>query len=356
MRPWMIAAAGAAVGIIAAAASWLAQGAPPAGGWTMLARAEGPLAALVFLAAYAAVALLLTTGVAIFDLARVRLRLDEGGASSRRAWFAAFADTSVAPLADRLIDLAAEDGPVASAGLMLQSRFVPEEARREAVRHYRDRLVRAQFDTALGLLVVIAGLGLAQEFAHVRLLGFVVPAQAALAAIAILGFLAICARVAAATMTEPLIDAIARLPRSRLELRLVETLPALVERAAELRRGAALPAANPVLDRLAIALEEGRESLNDAIARLSASAATLAQTARSIAERGSESGDGAAIGQLREAIAELAATIERLSVAAPPAAGDEASPSVAGATAKRRRAPRRGDLGSELRRLISEFD
>ncbi|HTT78521.1 MAG TPA: hypothetical protein VMF86_02475 [Stellaceae bacterium] len=357
MRPWMIAAAGAAVGVAAAAVSmWLARGALPAGDWTMLVRAEAPQAVLVFLAAYAAVALLVTTAVAVFDLARVRLRLEEGGAPSRREWFAAFARTSLAPLADRLIDLAPEDGPAAaSAGLVLQSRFVPAEARREAICHYRDRLVRAQFAGALALLVVIAALGLAQEFAHMTLLGFVVPGRPALAAIAVLVFLAVCARIAAAAMTEPLIGAIARLPRPCLELRLIEKL-ALVERAAEGRRGAALPAANPVLERLAMALEEGRDTLNDAIARLSASAATLAQTARSIAERSTDGGEAAAIAQLRTAIAELAATIERLPAAAPPAAAEDPSPSAAGANPKRRRAPRRGDLGSELRRLISEFD
>lgn len=356
MRPWMIAAAGALVGVLAAAATmWLARDALSAGGWMMLVPAAGPQAALVFLVACAAVALLATTCVAMFDLARVRLRLDENGASSRRQWVAAFAGTSLARLADRLLDLAPEDGPAVSAGLVLQSRFVPEEGRREAVRHYRDQLVRAQFASALALLVVIAGLGLAQEFARMTLLGFVVPARLAVAAIAVLVFVAVCARVAVAAMVEPLIDAIMRLPRPHLEMRLVETLPALVERA-ELRRGAPSPAANPVLDRLAMALEEGRDSLNDAIVRLSASAATLAQTARSIAERGSDAGEGAAIGQLREAIAELAATIERLGAAAPPVAADEASPAAAGANPKRRRAPRRSDLGSELRRLISEFD
>jgi hypothetical protein len=358
MRPWMIAAAGAVVGVAAAAAMmWLARDALSVDGWTMLAQTTGPRAALVFLVAYAALSLLLTTEVAVSDLARVRRRLDEGRASSRRQWVAAFASTSLERLADHLLDLAPQDGSAVSAGLVLQSRFVPEEARREAVRHYRDRLVRAQFPSALALLVVIAGLGLAQEAAHITLLGFVVPARPALAAIVILVFLAVCARVAVAAMVEPLIDAIMRLPRPHLELRLAETLPALVERA-ELRRGAALPVAagSPVLERLAMALEEGRDSLNDAIAQLSASALTLAQTAQLIAERAGETGEGVAIGQLRVAIAELASTIERLSAAAAPAAADEASSSSANANPKRRRTPRRSDLGSELRRLISEFD
>ncbi|HTV90085.1 MAG TPA: hypothetical protein VME41_13805 [Stellaceae bacterium] len=359
----MIAAVGAAVGFAAAFAQlWLGAGPSFDDGWTVFVRAEAPQAALVFLAAFAFIALLLTTAAVVFDLARVRFGLDDIRRPSPRDCLDAFAGTGLAQTASRILDFAAADGQ-ASDGLVLQSRFAPAEARREVLCHHRDWLVRSQFAAALALAAVIAGLGLAQDYAHVPLYGFVMPTAKALAAIAALAFLAACGRFLVIAMTEPLIDAIMRIRLPRLETRLFQTLSRIVESEGEIVRAATMPvpisAASPVLERLALALEEGRDSLREAISRLSANAATLTQTARAIADRRPEpgqGGDAAAIAQLNQAIAGLAASLERLPSAAPPiAAGDESEPAAVGAS-RRRRAPRRTDLGSELRRLISEFD
>jgi putative SOS response-associated peptidase YedK len=371
MQPWMIAAAGAAVALVAAL-MWVAEAALPGGGLTQLVHAAAPQFALVFLAAFAAIVLLLTTAAVAVDLARVYRRLDRlarfagipGAAPSPRECLAAFAGTSMTRLADRVLDFASEDAEAESDRLVLQSRFAPEEARRELVCHHRDWLVRAQFATALALIVALAGLGSAQDYAHAALAGFLVPGRIAVAAVAALVLLAVCTRVAVRAMAEPLIDAIERLQLPRLEMRLLQTLSAIVASDGEFVRPGALAApiaaANPQLERLATALEDGRDTLREAIGRLSANAATLTQTARAIADQRADAGlpaaDPAAIAQLHQAITGLAATIERLPAApagdAPAAAGEAPS----GLATKRRRAPRRNDLGSELRRLISEFD
>jgi hypothetical protein len=170
----------------------------------------------------------------------------------------------------------------------------------------------------------------------------------------------VCARLFVTAMTEPLIDAIAHLPLPRVEMRLLQALSAIGERERELGRiemaPAPIAAANLLLERLAAALEEDRDTLREAISRLSSNSATLAKAATAIASRGGgdqSAADPAAIAQLHEAIAGLTATIERLQAAAPPEVG--ALPAVTDPP-RRRRAARRTDLGAELRRLISEFD
>jgi hypothetical protein len=376
MRPWMIALAGA-VGGLAAAVAWLWLGPSTAAdfdpGWTAFVREAGPFSALIFLAAYAGLVLLLTTAAVALDLVRVRFRLDGPGTPSHGEWAAAFAGTGLARLADRALDLAPADPRQAAAvaELVLQSRFDPGRLRREVLCHYRDWLVRGHFATALVLLAVIAGLGLAQDYANARVAGFLMPSRSALAAIGALAVLAVCGRLAVAAAAEPLIDTIAQLPLPRVEMRLFDALSALVHRDGEIVRAgsAAVPATtaiNPMLERLALALEGGRDALREAIARLSANSAALAAAARAIAEHQTGSGqpgaDPGAVAELRQAITALAVTIEHLPAATAQhgAAGEGQPPAAAAAAAaeppRRRRTTRRSDLGSELRRLISEFE
>jgi hypothetical protein len=354
----MIAVAAAAVGVVgvvaAAAWLWLGPGLPLGGDWLLLARMEGPQFAVVFLAVSAVVVLLLTTATVAADLMRVRFHLEDFRPALRREWIDAFAGTSLRRLAGRLLDLAPEEG---TSGLLLQSRFDAPEARREIRCLHRDWLLRAQFVTAFGLLAVIAALGVAQDYGHATLYGFLVPTGLGLGVLALLVLLFGCAWLVVTAMTEPFIDTVAGLPLPRVELRQLQALSALAN--GERGNARAASTAGPLaLERLAVALHEDRDTLRDAVARLSNAAVTLAQAAQTIAERRTPSreaaADPAATAQLQEAITALAAAIERMPAVATQPPADAASPSAE--LPRRRRGGRRSDLGSELRRLISEFD
>lgn len=392
MRPEAIALAGAAAGFVAAlAALWLGHTVSPSDGLTLFVRTEAPRCAAVFFAVHAAIVLLLTTVCLAFDLLRIRERLETpdpyagfGDRLTGDRWLAVFADTSFAPLAGRILDLApaAEapdqgETPPDAPEIVLLDDFDPTRLRREVACRFRHWLVLTQFAAAVALLLIIAGLGLAQSYAAASLAGFVVSPQTPVAALVALAVLTICGRLAIATAAEPLIDAITQLPLPRLATRLFGLVAAFTESAGEpasASPASLLPAAVPAaaldrtLQRFTAALDENREALRAAIAPLSGSAAALSAAARAIADRPGDAGlpavDAAAIAQLRQAIARLTATIERLpanadsprpaNAMAPPA---ESAPVPAPpAPPRRRRVARRGDLGSELRRLIEEFE
>lgn len=392
MRPWIIAAVSAAVALaIGLAVLWLGHTVSPRDGLGLFVRLEGPRFALVCLAVYAAVALLLTTAAAAFDLVRVRLRLNPrdddgrllGGRPTARQWFALFADTSLVRLADRIVDIAPFESPAPnSAGfetpddaddLVLQSGFDPQLARREVMCHCRNRLVQAQFATAFVLVAVIVVLGLAEDYAQATLGGFSVPARTAIAALVALAFLAAVARLLIGALTEPLIDAVSGLRLPRLELQLWSFLADALGRGPDLRApdggsvGVDLP-----LQHFVAALDANRDALREAVSHVAASATALSAAARSIAERPNGGGDAASeslmVAQLHRAIARLTTSIERLPAAAarpaaaPPVGAEQsalpepAPTEPAPPAPRRRRGAQRSDLGSELRRLISEFE
>jgi hypothetical protein len=376
-RPWVVALASAVVaGITALVALWLLHTVSPRDDFGLFVRLEGPRSALVFFAAYGALALLLIAAIEIFDLLRVRSRLrqrdgDGDGDTnddqdpSHNWWHALFDGTSLTRLADRILDLAPADIGLDDRELLMQSRFDPQQARHEIVCHYRDRLVLGQFATALLLVAILAGLGAAQDYAHASLAGFSVPAETALIALAALAVIAVAARIAVGAAAEPLIDAIAQLRLPRLELRLLSLLAAgaahsdtPVQQAPAPVSGISAAIDLPV-ERLAAALEENQEVLRDAVSRLAASTTALSAAARSITERPRDArpqGDAAASSQLRQAIAKLATAIEGLPTAAAPASAARATPAAADTAPRRRRAGQQGDLGSALRRLIEDFE
>jgi hypothetical protein len=371
MQPWLIALASAAgAGATALAALRISHTVSPGDGLGAFVRSEAGPTALAFLAVFGALGLLLTTAAVAFELVRVRLRLERAETEAEHRttdwWRGVFSSTNLLRLSDRIVDLAPAE--LAGDELLLQSRFDSGQARREVLAHYRNWLVRAQVETAILLIAVIAGLGIAQDYAHASLAGFAVPARTAIAALVALAILAFGTRMAIGASAEPLIDAVAAVRLPRVEMRLAAILAAFVGSGSEERRtDAAVPVQRAALDvqlqQFAAALEEDRDAMREAITRLSANAAALSAAARSLADqpggRGRQAADPTAITQLRQDIAKLTAAIERLPTAAPHAAAgatQQAATPPAAAAGPRRRRGARGDLGSELRRLIQEFE
>jgi hypothetical protein len=326
---------------------------------TLALRHLGALA-LAGLAVYAVVALALVVALILLDATRVRLRLARLSAPDQRDWGAAFVGTALKPLATRLLDLAPLGRDWARSGIILQSRFDTALVRREVGQLYFGALVRAQFVTALALCAALAALGFVHDYAPLALAPAGIPAVPALVAIAVPALFAVLGWMIVGAAADSLCAAIADLPAERLDIELLRRLVWLSEEGDSARLGgpeAALsPAIGKLLARLIDALDEGRISLVEAMAGLSAQAEAVALAMRSAAERGAEKGEGRDLApdlaEFQTAVAQLRAVMEGLAAAArqlPPAIA-------AGAGGGAEIGMTRSELGREVRNLLADLE
>jgi hypothetical protein len=370
MRPSIIVSVSALAAVSAAAAVvWPGLSLLPRAALLPACLTLLPTLAVPALAVYAMCAILLTSGDLIAAALRLRRKLaripaDRGPAQA--AWTALFGRTRF----QRLIPPpAAAPWPTAVEGtVVLQARFDPREARREVARLYYIGAARAHFFSALIVMAAGVVLGAAQHYGPLPSALGPVPTETAALAVAGSVLLAILARIAVDVAVEPLIATIARLPAEPVEAGL---LLQIVERLADTAvahplRDAPVPATEPQLSgQLAGILEVGHRALSEAIERLSATTDGLATTTKSsiealeVAFRATElreqtavqnaAPDGAAIGELRDAVVALTAILQQVRER-PAACERDIEPSL---TAAGGREP---DLAAELRKLLQEIE
>jgi hypothetical protein len=335
---------------------WAARIAAPGLGVRALVLHRLAALALAGCASYACAAALLTAAMVLADLARVRSRLAALTLPSPWDWTAAFAATSLSPLARRLLDLAPIDTERAHARIVLQSRFDPDRARREIAQLYSGLLVRTHFVTAFALALILALIGVTSGGGRLGLISAGIGAMPAVAAIAVPAVLAILGRMIATAAAEPLLETIANLPFERLDLELWRRLAGIAEGGEAARTAPTLSAAiGRLLERLVQSLEESRTALIEALARLSAEAAALSAALRAAAEReaGQGAGGAADLTELRAAVAQLTAALEKAAAAVRPlpseAAGESAGEVPASGAA-------RSQLSRELRDLLADLE
>src|SRR5579875_651225 len=323
---------------------WAARIAAPGLGVGALVLHRLAALALAGCASYALAAALLTAAMVLADLARVRSRLAALTLPNPWDWTAAFAATSLSPLARRLLDLAPIDAERAHTRIVLQSRFDPDRARREIAQLYSGLLVRTHFVTAFTLALILALVGVTGGGGRLGPISASIGAMPAVAAIAVPAVLAILGRT------------IANLPFERLDLELLRRLAGIAEGEEAARTAPALSAAiGRLLERLVQSLEESRTALLEALARLSAEATALSAALRAAAEREAGQGAGGTVDltELRAAVAQLTAALEKAAAAARPlpsgAAGEGAGEVPASGAA-------RSQLSRELRDLLADLE
>lgn len=365
MRTWIIVLAALCAAVVVDAAwIWSALAAAPSLDLATIVMRHLRALALAGFTVYALVALVMVVGMIGADAARVRLRLARLAAPNQRDWMAAFAATALNPLAARIFDLAPLDRDWARTGIVLQSRFDIAQARREIGQLYSGSLVRAQFVTALALSVMLAALGFAHDYAPLAIGPTGIPAVPATAAIVVLAFFGVLGRMIVGAAAEPLFETIAGLPLERLDIELLRRLVWLWEEGDSARVGgseAALSSAlGKLLARLIDALDEGRISLVETMAGLSAQAEALAVTMRSPAERWPERGEGrdhvSDLAEFHTAVTQLRAIMEGLAAAA-----QQLPPGIAaGAPARESGVAEigttRSELGREVRSLLADLE
>ena len=305
------------------------------------------------LTVYAAFVLFGTTAITLIDLRRVRSRLAALRAPTQRDWFAAFAGTGLTRLAVRILDLAPADGSTPGGKIILQSRFATVEAHREIARLHRNWLVRVHFFTALGILLTVAALGLAQDHALVLDVGAAIPTGLIVAAVIALIALGVLGRVAVEAAAETLLDAIGKLPFERLDLALLRALIVSSENRVDVVSvgyGSEAPL-EPTTELLTTRLERDHQTLWEAITRITENTEVLTRVVQTISELPGQStmADPDGLADVKLAIDRLTATVNRLpDVVQLPVSGSEETPP--------RLSSREGDLGRDLRALLSEFD
>ena len=371
MKPWMIVLSSAVIAVAAAAA--MAAPALMATAPASLGRGLMPLIptlAVTMLAVYALCAILLTAGNLIVSslnlrgrLARIPLPLGPG----RSDWTAAFAASGLKRLAPLPAYLQLRPTKPDDA-LVLQSRFRPEEARKEITRLCYIWAARTHFFSASIALAALVALGAAQQHAPLPVVPGFIPAIPAGLILVGLILLAVLARLAIDVTIEPLIETIAAIPAEPVDV-------ALLQRAVELLEAAQIPhparigneaAQNPQIpNQLIETLVKGHRSLSGAIERLSATTDAFAATTRSSIEALDSTvravdqrqpsaaqtaiTDPIELSQLRQAVIALTAALERVPLGA--AADGEAMPA-RDPVARRTEAP--PDLADQLKQLLQE--
>jgi hypothetical protein len=319
MRTRMIVVAALCAALVFDAAwIWSGLAAAPNGASGATALHHWPVLVLAGLALYALVALLLTAATIILDTARVHSRLAGFASPNLRDWRAAFAATGMGALANRMLDLAPTETERTRTRIVVQSRFDPAHARREIGRLYSASLVRAQFVTALAVILVFAIGGFIRNDMRLAIIPAATPAAPALASVGVLVLLGVLGWIIVEAAAEPLIETIANLPFERYDIELLRRLGGIAEGGDAARlaaSGVALSSAiSKLLERLVSALDEGRSSLVDAIAGLSAQAEALTSAMQAAAQRGAEQGEGGAdMAELRAAMTQLTALLDGLS-------------------------------------------
>lgn len=332
MKPWMILLSSAFVAVAAAAGAALPE--------LSLARHSGnglgiaalaPMLIVTFLAGYALCAILLATANLVGGcvLLRYRLaRLPAHRGASHPDWISAFEASGLGRLAP-VPATSPRWGRVPGTSV-LQSRFHPQEARREIARLYYICAARSHFFSALIVLAAIAALGLAQRHGPLPEPFGLVPMVPALLILVGLVLLAALGRLAVDVTAEPLIDMLSQLPAEPLDIVLLRRAVDLLEAGSAVKPARDDSAAIPppqLSERIVGAFEEGRRALLEAIGRLSATTEGLAASTRSAIEgleatiRDSDRQpipasqpailDTAEVTRLHEAVVALTAALER---------------------------------------------
>jgi hypothetical protein len=378
MRPGMTVLSSAVSALVVTtllAVPQVVNAAPSEIGPTLLSR----MAALIVaaLGVYALCVLLLTTANLIAGILRVRQQLartvpDRGSAA--RDWIAAFGANGFRQLAPRLPSVLAQSAR-GGQGIVLESRFNPNETRSEITRLHYIALARCHFFSALIVLGGMVGLGLAQNFGSLPFVHGAIPTTSAV--LILIGLILITAlgRIAIDVTADPLLEAISQMPAERIEVVLLQRAVELLEvtrnaaAAAAAVRDDGMPALPTNLAQyLADTVEQGHHALLDAVVRLSANTEALGRALQASVERlettirttavqqlqtteKTELADAAVFPELQIAIEELTAVLKRLS-APPEDAAD--TPQVTDPVPPRGfPAPR---LARELKRLLQEIE
>jgi hypothetical protein len=130
--------------------------------------------AIAGLSLYAIFVLLISTAVFLVRLRRLRVRLAKLPRTPEELQNA-FSGTGLERLARRIFDLSPADAAPQPQVLLLQSRVVPSQARHEVKSLFRDWLIRAQFLTALLLLIGVCGLSALNAYSAIMAFPVVLP-------------------------------------------------------------------------------------------------------------------------------------------------------------------------------------
>ncbi len=364
MRPWLIVSASLLGAVVVAAAMvWPELSAVPRADLGTGLPTHLPALAIAFLAVFALGALLLTTGALVGAVLRLRRRLAPMVAyrgPARPDWAAAFEGSGLRRLAP----------PGRDGALPPQRRLDPDRVRGEIARLDYIGLARAHFFSALIGLAAVVALGLAQDHARFALIAQPIPTVSAVLILVGLILLAALARLAVDVAAEPLVETISLIPVEHPEAGLLRRAVEILEavRLAAATRGDGAPPPTPQLpDRLVEAIEDGHQSLVEAIGRMSEASDALGATTRSSLEAleaslraaearprppaEAEEADAAGLAELRGAVESLTALLERLSASR--RTGDEASLDM---VPTMRPAAMEPQLARELRKLLQEID
>ncbi len=313
--------------------------------------------ALAGLALYAVLILLISTAVFLIRVRRLRVRLAKPTRSPKELQ-SAFSGTGLERLAHRILDLGPGDAAPQGEAWLLHSRVIPNQARREVKSLFRDWLIRAQFFTALLLLIGLCGLSALDAYSPMALPVVVPFSLWAAALLAVIITAALCEIVLKAA-TERLVDAIVLLPTERLDARLLVQLADFGKHASEpgpIPTRMAGVAYEPALERFALLLEGIAELLQNSAKDLTIFADLLASTMRALSDR-----EGRA-STLREegSAAELKIVLEELIRAIRPLTRmTERTPNAikaSGADTPPEGQNTNVDLGREVQRLLKEFE
>jgi hypothetical protein len=347
MKPWMIVLSSALVAIAAVAGVAMPElSLTPHSGIVPKLALLLPTLVVTALAGYALCAILLTTGSLVVGCLLLRHRVAGAPAQrdpARPDWSAALAASGLRRLMPALAvpPRRPARGHEADGTVVLQSRFRPEEARREMARLYRVWAARGHFFSAVIVLTAAAALGLAQQHGALPQASGPIPTIPAALILVGLILLAVLGRLAVDVAVEPLIELLARLPAEPVEVALLRRAVELLEAgptATPAQDDSALASMLQIPDRVVGVFEDGRRALFDAIEHLSATTDGLALSTRSAIE-GLEAAvrdterrqppatesvllDAAGLSRLQEAVVALTAALER---APPSAIGDHAA-------------------------------
>ena len=365
MRPWIIVSSSAIFAVVVAAATAVPAllHAPPAEIAPILLQ-HLPAFAVVSLAVYALLAMLLVTAGMLAGALRARQYLAPG----QRARMVALGVEGVGQPVPRLIAALTRRGRT-DAGTVLQPRFAPDEARSEIARLHYFSLARSHFFSAMIVLAGIIGLGLAQDHASSSTAApaatgasGAIPTISAILVFVGLVLLTLLGRIAIDVTTEPLLEAVSELPAKRVEFDALRLAVEALERVS-VSGERAPPAQVQFPEQLAAAVEDGHHALVEAVSRLSentqtletvirSSVETIETTMRTSVDDHHSALDVSAFSELKSAVEELTAALQKL-----PTAPERAEPAIVPADPdpSRRRAPP-PRLAGELRRLLQEID
>lgn len=312
--------------------------------------------ALAGLSLYAVLTLLISTAVFLTRLRRLRVRLAKPTRSPKELQNA-FSGTGLERLAHRILDLGPGDAAPQAQALLLHSRVIPNQARREVKSLFRDWLIRAQFFTALLLLIGLCGWSALDAYSPIMAFPVVLPFSLSAAAILAVIILAVFCEIVLRAATERLLDAIVVLPTERLDAHLLAQLSDIGKHVSE---PGPIPtdgiAYEPALERFGLLLEGIAELLQTSAKDLTICADRLASTMRALSDREEHGstlrGEGSAaelkivLEELIRAIRPLTSMMER-SPNAIKASGADTPPQGQNTNV---------DLGREVQRLLKEFE